>query len=179
MTWSHSGQLDPRELAGALDDYLFNSAAARTQYTRGLPVGTKLTPAAFYSDVAGRFEDMEPACPPPPFGRLGFNSKITFVTRDSASSESAIRKISEDVARGESDQVTTVVFEGATAEEVRELRASLPEGVTPIADPDGMISKKFGVTSWPTSVLLNENGRISGFHSGLDLGANNPAGEES
>jgi hypothetical protein len=162
ITWAHSGELDPAGLAGALDDFLFKSAAPGMP-TRGLPLGTRLSPAAFSSDISGRFADIEPSCPPPPFGRLGYDSKITFVTRGSVASENAIRKLTGESQRDESGRHAAVVFEGAKPEEIEELKASLPEGITAVADPDGTISRRFGVRSWPMSVTLNEAGQISGF----------------
>jgi hypothetical protein len=72
------------------------------------------------------------------------------------------------------------VFDGATPEEIHELQRSLPEGVVAIPDPDGAISKRFGVRVWPSSISIDENGVITGFESGGDIGpTDRPSSETS
>jgi hypothetical protein len=170
VTWTHTGALDPGTLGLALDDYLFRSPSATNgQSTYDLPLGTRISSLAFESDVVGRLADVEETCPPPPFGRLGIEAGVTFVSKNSMSSEAAIRKLS---AEGESSEsARAVVFDGTTAEEIDELRASLPPGVMAIPDPDGNIARRFGVRTWPSSISINERGLVTAFRSGTADGS--------
>ncbi|HVF38657.1 MAG TPA: hypothetical protein VM939_02075 [Gemmatimonadaceae bacterium] len=177
VTWAHSGSLDAEELAHTLDVYLFTSPVpAPAQSTYDLPLGTKLSSLVFESDVIGRLNDMEEACPPSPFGRLGIDTQVTFVSKNSKSSEAAMRKLGE--SRGESDDTSrAVVFDGATAEELEHLRQSLPEGVVAIPDPDGVIAKRLGIRSWPSTIAVDGNGLVTTVETGAQSAVEADPGE--
>ncbi len=168
VTWARSGLVQADDLALALDAYLLRSPGPDiAPATRDLKLGSRLSGASFASDVIGQLSDVEPACPPPPFGRLGIDTSATFVRKNSTSSEAAIRKLASETGRASSSALNAVIFDGSTAEEVEQLRGSLPEGVTAIADPDGSISRRFGVRVWPSTLSMNETGLITGFESGV------------
>lgn len=175
VTWARSGSIAGEELAHVLDAYLFRSPApAAAQYTRGVSIGTRVLGAAFASDVVGTWRgdiDTEAACPPPPFGRLGVSTSATFVSHKSAASDAALRKLASKTEGGSDDTFNTIIVDGATTDEVEQMRKSLPEGVMAIADPDGVISKRFGIRVWPSSVVINETGSVTGFDSGMDTDA--------
>jgi hypothetical protein len=172
VTWARSGSLDSRELSVALNDNLFRSPVPETgQTARDMTLGTQLSAFAFESDVIGRLSDsVEAACPPPPFGRLGIEASVTFVSKGSAASEAAIRKLASENGSDTNERSRAVVFDGASAEEVNDLRERLPEGVIAVPDPDGAISRRFGVRVWPSSVAINESGLITEFESGVEAG---------
>jgi hypothetical protein len=176
VTWAHDGNLNPRDLGLALDDYLFRSPPAGAQRTYDLPLGARLSGAAFESDWHREYTEVEATCPPPPFGRLGNLSVVTFTAANSKASDTAIQKLASDEGREGGETFRAVVFDGATADEIQERQRSLPEGVVAIADPDGAISKRFGVRVWPSSISIDENGIITGFESGGDSG---PADRQS
>ena len=77
------------------------------------------------------------------------------------------------------DAVTALVVEGASADEVAQLRRSLPQGIVAIPDPDGTISRGFGVRAWPTTMTVNELGLVTGFDVGLDTAARPPRSGEA
>jgi hypothetical protein len=167
--WTHSGSLEPRELASALDDYLLRSPAARVpQITSGMTLGMQLSPLAFDVDVNTRLSDIERACPPPPFGRLGTQATVAFVGRGSTAAEVAVRTIADDHASRGDESSLIVVVDGAEADDVERLRPSLPEGVTLLPDAEGVISRRFGVRMWPTNIAINENGLVTAIEIGLD-----------
>lgn len=182
VTWARSGQLEAAELSHALDNYLFKSPIPDiAPASPGITLGTRLSGSAFVSDVVGHFTDVDAvtACPPPPFGRLGVETSATFVTKNSRASEAAVRKLASETSSG-SEEFHAVVFEGSTAEEVEQLRQTLPENVMAIADPDGAISKRFGVRSWPSTVSVNEIGLVTSFESGVaDVDQRSPASGEA
>jgi len=185
VTWARSGSIDGRDLASVLDDYLFRSPVpAAGQLTRGVTLGMRLSGSAFASDVIGRLGgvdiDVEATCPPPPFGRLGVNTSATFVSVKSASSAAAIRKLTAKSGSAGAAMFTAVVVDGATSQQVEAMRGTLPDDVMAIPDPDGVISRRFGVRVWPSTVSINESGLITAFESGADSSSDRPlAGEAS
>ena len=178
VTWGHRGAIDAQGLASALDDYLFRSPSANsTRSTYQLPLGTRVSSFAFESDVMRRLSEMEDACPPPPFGRLGVATEVSFVAAGAASSQRSLEALA---AKGEgSEGVRAVVFDGATPEEVSRLRDSLPAGVMPIADPDGTIARRFGVRVWPSSLSIDGRGFVSAFESESDRVVESPEESEA
>ena len=70
VTWAHSGYADSRELASALDDYLFRSTVPDlAQITPGLLPGTRLSSLALDTGLIYSLVELDSPCPPPPFGR--------------------------------------------------------------------------------------------------------------
>ena len=169
VTWAKSGQLEGEELALALDDYLFRSPVPNPAPVRGgLSAGSRISAGIFGIDLIGQLDDIEATCPPLPFGRLGVDAQVTFVTKGSKASDAALRKLTSE-GRGDGDEgVQAIVFDGATSEEIDELQQSLPEGFMAIADPEGTISKRFRVRVWPARVAINGNGIVTGFDSGIE-----------
>lgn len=179
VTWGHSGRIDAEDLALALDDYLFRSPAAiPAPSTRDLPLGMRLPSFAFEADMNGRLNDVEAMCPPPPFGRLGIKTMITFVSKNSAASEAAIRKLSAE-AGSEAEMFNVVVFDGMTAEELENLPHLMPPGAMAIPDPDGTVSRRFGVRVWPSNVGVNEGGLVTGSHWGIENEPDRTLSEEA
>ena len=87
VTWAHSGHLGARELAHALDDYLLRSPLPAIEHvTDGPPAGARVTGFAFESDVVGRQSNLDEGCPPPPFERLGLETAVKFIKKNSSSS---------------------------------------------------------------------------------------------
>ncbi len=176
VTWAHSGAADARELASVLDDYLFPSPAAGiAQVMSGVGVGTRVLAGALSSSVINALNDglsdavIEAAekCPPPPFGRIGAGMVVTFVGRHSVASEAAMRKLTSSNAGQESDVSVTIVFDGASHDDVNQLAESLPADAIAIADPDGAIAGRFGIRTWPSTVEINGSGTVTSFEAGL------------
>lgn len=176
VSWARNGSLDSQDIAEALDYYLFPSPTADlARLTRGLAIGSRLSPDVFESDVIGRLAEREDECPPPPVGYVGIEASVSFVAKGSTSPD-AVRSL---MSRGEGagvERLNVLVLEGATADEVDKLRQSLPEGVTVIPDPDGSISRRFGVRVWPSSVVIDESGMVSGFEPGFETDSSEQAG---
>ena len=180
VTWAHSGPVTPRELGSALDDYLFPSTAFDvTAIMPGLGLGSRVSSLALDTGLIDQLVEVESRCPPPPFGRFGVVTDVTFVTKRSAAMEAAIRKVTGAREGRTTEQFSVVIVDGASAEEIEELSRSLPEGIMAIPDPDGTISKHFGVRVWPSSVTLNEIGRVTGFEMGTDESVQPPRSGEA
>lgn len=180
VTWANSGPVNPEDLALAMDDYLFRSPAPNpAPFAHDMALGSRISAGMFETDVIGRLSDVEAACPPSPFASLGVDTAATFVTKNSKSSEAAIRKLASESGSDAKGNVQAVVFDGATADEIRELQQSLPEGVVAIADPDGSISRRFGVRVWPSRVAINGDGLVTGFEAGVETNPSEHQSEEA
>ena len=180
VTWAHRGPTTPRELASALDDYLFPSPAAVVS-----PIMPRVEPGARASSLvldAGLTEhlfEVESSCPPPPLGRFGIATGVTFVKKNSAASDAALRKLAEEHGRRTSEQFAVVIVDGADPGDIDQLSRSLPEGTLAFPDPDGAISRRFGVRVWPSSVAVNDAGRVTEFEMGSDSAARPPRSGEA
>jgi len=162
VTWTHSGQLAPRDLATALDDYLFRSPPAGISYFHdGQLAGIRMPPYAFESDIAGYLSRLEDSCPPSPFVRLGIETAVSFIKKGSKAFEATIRALTAE-GQDSAETLKIVVVDGANADEAARMRETLGD-VTVIADPEGAIAKRFGVRSWPATANLDEGGVIMGF----------------
>jgi hypothetical protein len=129
VTWAHRGPTTPRELASALDDYLFPSpAAAVTPIVPGLELGARASSLALGAGLIEHLFEVDSPCPPPPLGRFGVATGVTFVTKNSAASDAALRNLAEEHGRRTSERVTVVIVDGAGAGDLDELSRSLPEG---------------------------------------------------
>lgn len=157
VTWAHSGSLDPRELAEALDNYLLRSPApAPARVAEGFIPGWRVPRYPFERDVIGRVSREDDNCPPPPFERLGIETAVSFIRKNSFSSEAALRAMTES-QRTRSEGVQVVVLDGGTAEDEERMREILPDAMI-VADNEGKIAKRFGIQSWPSSLTIDRSG---------------------
>jgi hypothetical protein len=160
VTWTHSGHLAARDLAAALDDYLFRSPAPVISYVMDGPVpGTRIPGYAFESDAIGALARLDDGCPPPPFERLGLETAVKFIKKNSFSSEAEIRAMADDTKRGESETVSVIVLDGGTREDEERMREIFHD-VMVVADAGGAIAKRFGVRSWPSNLTISKRGTI-------------------
>lgn len=161
VTWAHSGDLGSRELADALDDYLRRSTAPAMMHVADAPfTGARVPGYAFETDVIGRLARLDDACPPPPFERLGLETAVKFIKKNSLSSEAALRAITEQSDRSEAETVRVIVLDGGTREDEERMRVILPDAMI-VADADGAIAKRFGVRSWPSDLRISKSGIVA------------------
>src|SRR6185295_14641870 len=118
-------------------------------------IGTEVSSLSFESDVIGRLARLEEACPPPPFHGLAVESVATFLKAGSTASDAAIRAAAD--GKENRDRNRIVILDGGNADEAERLREILPDA-TIVADPDGNISRRFGVRSWPSSLMIDPDG---------------------
>ncbi|HEX6575869.1 MAG TPA: hypothetical protein VF042_12945 [Gemmatimonadaceae bacterium] len=159
VTWMHSGYIAARDLSSVLDDYLLRSPPPAIMHTTsGGIAGERILPYAFESDVIGRLSRMEDACPPPPFERLGIETVVSFIRKNSVSSEAALRSVAES-NRGRSEQMRVFVLDGGTREDAERMRELLPDAMI-VADENGKIARRFGVSMWPSTLQISGSGVI-------------------
>ena len=160
ITWAHSGSLDPHGLAEALDNYLLRSQAPLpARVAEGFIPGKRVPRYAFERDVAARLSRQENNCPPPPFERLGIETAVSFIRKNSLSSEAALRAMA-DSQRARSEAVQVIVLDGGTAEDEERMREILPDAMI-VADSEGKIARRFGIQSWPSSLTIDRSGTIA------------------
>jgi hypothetical protein len=182
VTWVHTGRVEGRQLAEALDDYLLPSPGPTVAIAKPiLTVGTRLSPGMLDINLDDFFTDLESPCPAPRFARLGVETVVAFVHKGSVASDSAIRKLMR--THGENDEhedaIVAVIVDGATPQDVAELQRSLHERFTVLADPDGVIAGRVGVRAWPTTVSVNEAGVVTGVDVGADPAGRGPKSEQA
>jgi hypothetical protein len=169
VTWTHLGRATPELLATALDTHLHRSprpvpVAIRPTFDVGAQVDvTALQP--------GWFDLVESRCPPPPLGRGGRATVVTFVQRGSGSSEAQLRTLfRRHGQRDDAGPLVMVVVDGADAREAEALKHELGVDFVAVADPTGSITDRFGVGTWPTTVTLDQAGTVSGVEIGAATG---------
>jgi hypothetical protein len=160
VTWAHSGHIGARELARALDDYLFRSPAPALSHIMDGPLaGARVPGYALESDVVGRLSRLDDGCPPPPFERLGLETAVKFIKKNSLSSEAALRAMTAESDRSESNMYRVIVLDCGTREDEERMRELIPNAMI-VADTHGTIARRFGVSSWPSAVTISERGTI-------------------
>ena len=161
VTWAHSGHVGSRELADALDDYLFRSPPPAMLHVTDAPLsGVRVPGYAFESDVIGRLARLDEGCPPPPFERLGLETAVKFIRKNSLSSEAALRAMTDESDPSASEEFRVIVLDGGSREDEERMRDILPDAMI-IADTDGVIAKRFGVHSWPSDIRISRSGIIA------------------
>ena len=169
VTWAHRGGLAARQLASGLDHYLFPSPPPElTSPIPALAEGDRVPASAIHGGLIDHLMEMESRCPPPPVGRFGLSTVVAFVSNGSAAVEASLREAAHPP--GSADTFRVVIVDGAQRRDVDELSRSLPEGTLAIPDPDGALSRRFGIRVWPSVLTLNEAGVVTGF----DVGHDNP-----
>ena len=169
FTSAHSGPVGPHELGSALDDYLFPSPPSGVPaISPGLDPGARLSSLLLDAGYIDQLFEIDSPCPPPPFGRFDTEAVVAFVSKHSAASEAALRKLAQDHGSKDSGTFVVVVFDGARPDEIEQLQQSLPEEFLAIPDPDALISRRFGVRVWPSNVTVHETGIVTGFEMGAD-----------
>lgn len=171
VLWSHTGRLDPGELAEALDDRLFPSQpASPTEVTLPLRIGSRIAVGALEFDPHGVVEQVERPCPAPPFSRLGIAAVVGFVQKGSQSSDVVIRQIAATYDGDDRTSLVALVVGGARADEIDAVQAGLPDGVLVVPDPDGALARRAGVRAWPTRIDIDDLGVITSIETGSAAG---------
>jgi hypothetical protein len=151
VPWADHGCVGGDDLATALDTFLVPSPPPRVvRIAQQVGEGDVLSPWA----LAGAGDGP----PPPPIGRSGRRSVIAFVrpTAD-GTHDQLVDRLRADLAPAE-DVLVTVVVHGV--EEADVSRANLVDADPVIADPDGAIAARLGVSIWPTVLLVDGDGRV-------------------
>jgi hypothetical protein len=161
LCWAHGGPLDARALGAVLDKYLFASGEpAPTPVQTGVVVGARIT--AWKGGLLADLSDYLTSCPPPPVAVRGIKTKVVFAQGQGLLSGAMLPSIEERDAEADTPaRVTAVVIDGADMRELDAFRSRLPEDVVLIPDTHGVIAERFGIRTWPTTVIINPQGFVT------------------
>jgi len=160
VSWSHQGRADGELVAAVLDERLVASA----------PAGFgRIRPDL---DIGGHIELVTRHCPPVPLSRSGTSgSKLVFVHKDSASALAQLaRPRREQADRIEDAPFVAIVVEGANADEIEALRKRWKLDIPTFPDQNGTLTRHAGVRFSPSTLILDDRGRLAGYELGVDLG---------
>jgi hypothetical protein len=172
LCWRRDGRLDGEELAVTLDEYLFPSPPPAVHYVAsGLDLGIRVKPTFLDPSFWGVF--MRP-CPPPPIGSLKLATKVAFVQQESEASGATLGQLR---TRSE-EELLVVVIDAGDEEAAAALQAELTGNAVVIPDHAGVIADRFGVSYWPTTVALDQDGVVTNVSLGAPE-ADEPGPSES
>ncbi len=173
VPWAHEGEVDGEQLTGALETFLMPSERPRFErVTQGVDRDMILLPWVLDPGIGD-------GCPPPPVGRLGKRSVITFVRPRSAAARQALTRVRTELAPDPDETFVAVVVHGEFADATDVQAAGLHPDALPIADPQGVIAQRFGIRVWPTTVLVDEEGAVVRVLTGAGDGPLDPPADRS
>jgi hypothetical protein len=108
-------------------------------------------------------------CPPAPLTRPG-GSKLVFVQNDRASSHARLEQLRREHSEREDDALIAVVVEGADIRAAEALRKELELPFLLVPDPRGELTRRAGIRLSPTTLVLDERGRLGRIEVGLEAG---------
>lgn len=169
VTWMHDGRAPVEEIVRALDQGLFPSPAPAPA-----PVSPFLRPGILFpvGDLVSYLDELDaPQCPPYPKGRLGLRETVVgFALAGSSASSRKLRELNSIAARDSDGALGVVtVLTGASEQEASHCRCEAPRGSIVVADPDGSVARRFGVSMWPTTLRLNSRDIVVKADFGLDV----------
>jgi hypothetical protein len=167
--WTQQGHIEPGNLARALDINLRRCPdPAPTAFGLSVGVGERVISTTFNP---GWFDENEPHCPPLPVGGRGgvAGTVVTFVQKQSAASVAELRRIAAQHAQRQDQSGTLVVavVDGADPREVEALKAEVGLEFVALSDAAGIVTQRFGVEVWPTTMTVDESGTISAIEAGV------------
>ena len=114
-----------------------------------------------YGSVFGGLSDfIRNRCPPPPNGRGRTLVGVTFANAASEASMVEIRRVAADQTTTEG-QWTMVVVDGVDQDEATALGTGSAVDLPMLADPDGRIAARPGISIWPTTVRVDAAARAA------------------
>jgi peroxiredoxin len=162
--WRHDGAADAAAIAAALRERLLPSPPPRPE-----PLGLAVEPGAPLPPV--RFEG--PAGTWTGLDQLhGTRVSLTFVQAWARPCIAQLRRLERLRERLQHDGVVVMALvDGVTAADAEALARASGLGFTVGADPSGAVALRLGVRAWPTTLAIDEEGRLAGVEMGTDPGA--------
>jgi hypothetical protein len=168
VTWMHDGRLRSDALRSALDTFLVPSPPAAPEPLAGrIMPDDVLLATAFHPGLTELMQPEERPCPFPPVA-TGFDASIiTFARRSASSSAAHLRDLHArygDTTREGTHVV--VVLGGADQRDVEALKNELGVDFTVLPDPQGTMSRRFGIRFWPTTLTVDGSGVVTDIEYG-------------
>ena len=167
VPWSHRGRIEGPALGAALDVHLRRSADMKPVAHRyAIDVGYGISAGAL--NIGDLIDSIESPCPPIPLGRLGVDTVVTFVQGRSEASTSHLRRLAGQLGQeGRSGPAVVAVVDRASLREVQALKHQLGLDFSVLPDPKGILTDRFRVNVWPTTITVNNDGIVSDVQVGL------------
>ncbi len=160
LVWKHEGQINPKALAAALDQHA-TPASLPTARPLQLAVAHGLrAPDLFFNDDSGR---------PYALHRLrGRHVLVNFWQSWSAPCLTELRRLQHLAARKDTNALFIVSFHGGRDQKAAErIRKELGLPFPVIQDAEQQMARQYGVRCWPTTVLLDADGRVEHVQFGV------------
>jgi hypothetical protein len=172
LVWMHDGRVTGEALAGALNEGLFPSRGPKPAMV-GVAVGVG---ARVPGHLLDPFDAPEAHCPPTGLDRVGMaGSVVGFVQQGSRASVAQLQALAAQHAqRDDQGPLVLAVVDGAGARDVARLKAELGLEFDLVPDGEGVISDRFGVRVWPTTLRLDGAGTVSAIEIGAGHRPNLP-----
>jgi hypothetical protein len=162
ISWSHDGRADAGLLAAVLDERLVASLPPGLgRIGPGVEIGVRLP-----------IELVTPHCPPVPLSRFATTgTRLIFVHRERAAAVAQIaRRSVADPEPVEAPPYVAIVVEGASAQEAEALAKAWKLDIPIFPDPAGAITRQAGVRLSPSTLILDDAGRLASWQPGVELG---------
>ncbi|OBA95200.1 hypothetical protein A5662_18960 [Mycobacteriaceae bacterium 1482268.1] len=159
LRWSHDGLLSPERLGQALDDYLRTSPPVSFR-----PIDATVTIMGEAPPISLRKRDFN--CPNPPSFASLVNTGIVFALPNSPSSDQQLTSVARIVDRNASKAMNFIVVLDGDERDAAELSRRFPD-LEIIADPDAEIADSYGIRAWPTTIGIDDEGRVNVARSGI------------
>ncbi len=160
LVWQHLGSLDAAALAAALDQHLISGARPKPRLLR-----LAVQPGDRALDFLFEYAHGERIA----LRRLrGERVLLTFWQSWSAPCLAELRRLQSLHARGDRrGPVILAVNDGEDPQRLDEVRRAHDLTLTLVPDPHRRIARRYGVTCWPTTISISENGLVDGVQFGV------------
>jgi hypothetical protein len=162
VLWKADGRIDAIALADALRKVLVRRGPVRPVI---IPARTRIGHAApnfLFEYSPGQELTLRTIA--------GRSAILVFWRSLSAASVDALRAAAASSKGGPGDPLVFAINDGDDAEVARRLARDVGPAVTIVPDPDRKISDAYGVTMWPTTILLDEGGVVRSIQYGRASG---------
>ncbi|HEU0303798.1 MAG TPA: TlpA disulfide reductase family protein [Gaiellaceae bacterium] len=153
LVWGHDGVLDQRTLAGVLQEHLQTAPPAGVELvTAGVRAG-EVAPHFHFDGVSG--------------GRLALGwlhgrlVVLVFAEAEAAPSLRALKNLRRLERSAERHGLFPLAVLDGTRRKAATVRRDLRLGFPVVPDADGVISRRYGIRCWPTTVVIDRDGQVA------------------
>ena len=167
VPWSHQGRIEAQQLGTVLDTHLRRSADMKpAAHHYAIGVGQAISAGAL--NIGDLIDSIESPCPPVPLGRLGVDTIVTFVQARSEASIKQLRHLASQCApEGRPAPTVVAVVDHASLREVQALKEELGLDFALLPDAKGILTNRFRVNVWPTTITVNSDNIVSNVQVGV------------
>jgi len=162
FVWKHEGEPDPAVLAAALDQHLISTAASRFR-----PLRLTVSPGDSAPDVSFEDDGRQPFA----LHRLrGRNVLLNFWQSWSAPCLTGLGRLQRLHQTGRETPFIVAFHGGKNSKEFDEIRKRLGLSFPLVQDSQQRIARRYGVRCWPTTIMVDAEGRVEHVQFGVGHG---------